>query len=189
MGLITNFKKYSFRYLSIKKGQGFPVQIVMMTILGVVLLSMGFFLTSTIFSGGDEFSRDLSNQLRTNIDSRYCDGQNALCAPRIVLRGRDADISHVNVVNLESTTQTYRLGIRSDSSEQDQIESSCGVLLYDAYSLGVEVESSTSAEIPIAFSKRNVNSVPCSFTTTMWLIDSNDEEVQGSRTPLIVRVE
>ncbi|MFT4244820.1 MAG: hypothetical protein ACMXYB_05195 [Candidatus Woesearchaeota archaeon] len=185
MGLINKI----FNQITLKKSQGFPVQIVMMTILGVVLLSMGFFLTSTIFSEGDEFSRDLSNQLRTNIDSRYCDGQNALCAPRIVLRGRDADISHVNVVNLESTTQTYRLRVRSDSSSQSQINASCGVLSFDAYGLPIEVESSTSAEIPIAFSKRNINQRPCSFTTTMWLEDSNNQEIQGSRTPLIVRVE
>ena len=185
MGLKNKFDRYIFT----KKAQGFPVQIVMMTILGIVLLSMGFFLTSTIFSGGDEFSRDLSNQLRTNIDSRYCDGQNALCAPRIVLRGRDADISHVNIVNLESTTQSYRLRVRSDSNSQSQINSTCGVLLFDAYSLEVQVESSTSAEIPIAFSKRNINQRPCSFTTTMWLIDSNGQNVSNSRTPLIIRVE
>lgn len=176
-----------------KRAQGFPVQIVMMTILGIVLLSMGFFLTSTIFDTGNEFSADLTNQLRTNIDSRYCDGQNPLCVPPIVLRGRNADISHVNVVNLESTAQTYRLRINSDSEERDIIESNCGGLLFDAYSLGVEVQSSTSAQIPIAFSKRNVNSVPCVFTTTMYLDKRGEgggwEEVPRSRTPLVVRVE
>ncbi|MCH8519847.1 MAG: hypothetical protein LAT82_03785 [Nanoarchaeota archaeon] len=171
-----------------KKAQGFPVQIVMMTILGIVLLSMGFFLTSTIFNSGNEFSADLTNQLRTNIDSRYCDGQNSLCAPPITLRGRDADIAYVNAVNLESTTKTYRLDINSDSQDRSQINASCGVLLFDAYSLEIEIQSSTSAQIPIAFSKGNINTRPCSFTTTMRLLEGG-VEVPNSRKPLIIRVE
>lgn len=186
MGLIK-YKKYVKKYQHIN-AQGFPVQIVMMTILGLVLLSMGFFLTSTIFDSGNEFSADLTNQLRTNIDSRYCDGQNSLCAPPIVLRGRDADVAHVNAVNLEQDVRTYRLHINSHSESRNQINASCGILLFDAYSLDVQIESSTTAQIPIAFSKGNVNSRPCTFTTTMRLLESGNE-VPNSRRPLVVRIE
>lgn len=169
--------------------QGFPVQIVMMTILGIVLLSMGFFLTATIFDTGDEISTDLTNQLRTNIDARYCDGQSPLCAPRIVLRGRDASVSHVNAVNLERDDVEYRLRIQSHDDSRDSIQASCGELIFEAYSRPIQISPSTSAQIPIAFSKRNVNQRPCSFTTTMWLVDSSGQNVSGSRTPLVVRIE
>lgn len=171
--------------------QGFPVQIVMMTILGVVLLSMGFFLTATIFNSGDELSTDLSNQLRTNIDTRYCDGQSPLCSPRIVLRGNDASVARVFAVNIGSTTGIYALRIQSHSGagERNSIQASCGELFYEAYNRSIEILPSTSAEIPIVFSKRNVNQRPCSFTTTMWLVGNNGQEVTGSRTPLIVRIE
>ena len=187
MKITTIFKK-----LITQRAQGFPVQIVMMTILGIVLLSMGFFLTATIFQSGDELSSDLSNQLRTNIDSRYCDGQSPLCAPRIVLRGRDASISHVNAVNLGSSPVEYRLRIQSSTQETQgsgTIDASCGTLAYQRFEGNIQIRPSTSAEIPIAFSRRNVNSRPCSFTTSMWLVDSSGQEVLGSRTPLIVRIE
>ena len=175
--------------LSIKKSQGFPVQIVMMTILGIVLLSMGFYLSATIFDSGDEFTADLSNQLRTNIDSRYCDGSSPLCAPRIVIRGEDSDVITLFAVNLEADTQEYTLKINSHSSStQKTINASCGTLAYDEYSRPIQIESSTSAEIPVAVSKRNVNSVPCSFTTTMWLVDDTGGEVPNSITLLIIRV-
>lgn len=171
--------------------QGFPVQIVMMTILGVVLLSMGFFLTATIFDSGDELSRDLGNQLRTNLDARYCDGQSPLCAPRIVLRGRDASIAHVNAVNIGSQDQIYALRVQNHSVTGDSrvIQASCGELIYEEYRTSIQIAPSTSAQIPIIFSKRNVNQRPCSFTTTMWLVDSSGQIVDGSRTPLVVRIE
>lgn len=175
--------------LRIKKSQGFPVQIVMMTILGIVLLSMGFYLSATIFDSGDEFTADLSNKLRTNIDSRYCDGSSPLCAPRIVIRGEDSDIVTLFAVNLEADTQEYTLKINSHSNNQRTINASCGSLAYDEYSRPIQIESSTSAEIPVAVSKRNVNSLPCSFTTTMWLVDDTGAEVPDSRNPLIIRVE
>ena len=173
----------------LKKGQGFPVQMVLYTILGLVLLSMGFFLTGTIFSSGDEFSKDLSNQLRTNINERYCDGSSYLCSPVIVLRGKDSDVSSINAVNLDSTSEVFSLNINSQSSEREQLNASCGTLLFDYYNLSVEIESRTSAQIPVAFSKGNINDRPCSFTTTMYLEDAAGIEVENSRTPLTVRVE
>lgn len=175
--------------LNNKTAQGFPVQIVMMTILGIVLLSMGFYLSASIFDSGSDFTADLSNELRTNIDSRYCDGSSPLCAPRIVIRGEDSDVVTLFAVNLEAATQEYTLKVNSHSSTQKIINASCGTLAYDEYSRPIQIASSTSAEIPMAVSKRNVDSVPCSFTTTMWLEDGSGAEVPDSRTPLIIRVE
>ncbi|MFP4402045.1 MAG: hypothetical protein ACLFPL_02340 [Candidatus Nanoarchaeia archaeon] len=176
-------------YNSSRKGQGFPVQMVLYTILGLVLLSMGFFLTNTIFQSGDDFSQDLSNQLRTNINERYCDGSSYLCSPVITLRGSGSDVSTINAVNLGPENEEFTLHINSHSDSRDQLNSSCGTLLFDYYDLSVEIDSRTSAQIPIAFSKENINQRPCSFTTTMYLENSVGDEVENSRTPLTIRIE
>ncbi len=176
-----------FKKIQSKSAQSFPIQIVLMVILGVVLLGMGLGLFGRIFLGGEDFTQDLSSSLKNNIDANYCQGEKTLCAPNIVLRGKDSDISALNVVNLESTTKTYRLAINFPITP-NQIDASCGVLDVQAYNLDFTIESGKAAQIPIAFSKVNVNSRPCSFTTTAYLTEAGSE-VPNSRIPLIIRVE
>lgn len=170
-----------------KSGQGFPIQMVLMVILGVVLLGMGLALFGKVFNSGDDFTQELSASLKNNIDANYCQGEKTLCAPNIVLRGKDSDFSYLNVVNLEKTTQTYKLEINYPTTP-GQIESPCGVLAVQEYDLEFTIESGKASQIPVAFSKVNINSRPCSFTTTAYLTDSG-VEVTNSRIPLIVRVE
>jgi len=167
------------------KAQGFPIQVVLMVILGVVLLGMGLGLFGRIFTGGEDFTQDLSVSLKNNLDENYCQGERTLCAPNIVLRGTDSDISYLNVVNLESIEKTYRVEINLNSGN---IEAACGTLRVQPYAEEFTIESGKSSQIPVAFSKVSINSRPCSFTTTAHLKDPVDE-VPNSRIPLIIRVE
>ena len=171
-----------------KLAQGFPIQMVLMVILGIVLLGLGLGLFGKIFSQGEDFTGDLSNSLKSNIDSNYCQGEKALCAPTYVLRGKDSDIKYINVVNLDSTQKDYRININYPTT-LGELESSCGVLNIQEYGLEFTIESGKTSQIPIAFSKKNVNSRPCSFTTTMELVEVGVGVVANSKIPLIIRIE
>lgn len=172
------------------KSQGFPVQVVFMTILGIVIFTMGLMLFGRIFSGGEEFSDNLGNQLRTNIDENYCTGENYLCAPTFVLRGDDSDVKSINLVNLGESTENFKLIVELDNFDLssgigEKNDPTCGTLNVQYLTSEFTVESGKSAQIPIAFSKNNVLTRPCSFTTVAYIQGLEDE----SKIPIIVRIE
>ena len=174
-----------------RSAQGFSVQMVLMVILGVVLLGVGLGLFGTIFSQGDDFTQDLSRSLKTNLDSNYCQGDKFLCSPVIVLRGKDSDISFITVVNLYDENSEFNLNVNYVGTK-GELESSCGVLKVQEYEQSFNLQSGKSAQIPIAFSKVNINSRPCSFQATVELKEVKggvEEIIKNSKIPLIVRVE
>lgn len=171
-----------------KKAQGLPVNVVVMLILGIILFGLGFALFTQVSSKGEESINDLSERIKTDIQSLECKGDDWICTPSYTMKNGESKTFEIFVANRDQENSKYRVELNLEEIGAEKgITNSCGNVKVLTPIMETNIKSGNSASFPFLVTANQVSKTPCSFITTAFLYDNAD--VQKGKTPVIIRVE
>lgn len=172
-----------------KKGQGLPVNVIVMMILGLILFSLGMALFFNISSSSEASVEDLNNRVENNIKSLECSGEDWICTPSYEIRNGDNEVFEIFVANKATTSQKYSIEFNNLDPIDTKfgITNDCGSIIISYPDIDVNVLSGESASFPFQVTASRVRESDCGFVGSVSLLDESGDEVD--KTPVIVRVE
>ena len=172
-----------------KKAMELPVNVVVMTIIGLIIFAMGLALFAQISEEAENTSEGLQDKIRSDISSLECDRKDWVCAPSIRIKLGRSDTFEVFIANRGEVNKEFKIvADLDDDGYLDKSLSGCGKIWVGYPDVEVNVRSGYSASIPILVNTKQV-SKECSFTTVVNLIEVGRGTDPISKTPLIIRVE
>lgn len=167
-----------------KKAMELPLNIVIMLILGLTLFGIGFSMFASFSGEGSETIDKLNSQVKNNIASLECQGDEWICAPSARIKNGDSKNFNIFVANKGNSDSLFGINIElSDSGDRTVISNNCGELIIYYPNVEVPIQRGQSASFPYTVYTNRVHTSPCSFTTII-------VETKGNyKTPLIIRVE
>ena len=172
-----------------KKGMELPVNVVVMTIIGLIIFAMGLALFAQISEEAENTSEGLQDKIKSDISSLECDGRDWICAPSIKIKLGRSDTFEVFIANRGEVNKKFKIEVTGLDVDGylGKSSSGCGKVWVDYPDFEDDVQSGFSASIPILVNTKQV-SKECSFTTVVNLNESPSGDFVD-KTPLIIRVE
>jgi len=174
-----------------KLGQGLPVNVVVMLILGIILFGLGFSLFSKFSESGEKQISDLSNRVQNDISNLECSSQEGwICSPTFKLQNTKSKIFNIFLTNNGDSSDDFKidLNLKDFGGGVFGLENTnCGSIVINYFSDSVNIKSGASASIPIEVLASRVTKTPCSFVTTTNI--KNPTSLSSKKTSVIIRVE
>jgi hypothetical protein len=175
-----------------KLGQGLPVNIIVMLIIGLVIFGLGMGLFTKVFKSGDDQVEDLTGQIRENIAALECEGDEWICMPTSKVRNGKTQTFEAFIANRGEDTDKFGMSINLDEEvleDSDGITNDCGTIVVKYLkNFETNVVSGQGTALPITVDAAKVSKTPCSFTKTVTLTKASDSNFE-QKTSLIIRVE
>lgn len=174
-----------------KKAMEIGINMVVMVIIGIVIFGLGMGLFGKIAGSSEDQVADLRGQIKSNIASLECDGENWICAPSYKLNSGDSGNFNIFVANKDDQTEDFSISIDGDVVENGNgvkiNKDGCGTIKIVYFEDTIPLESGYSQNFPIKVYTNEVLKT-CSFLTTVTL-NSDESTGNGETTILNVRVE
>jgi hypothetical protein len=170
-----------------KKAQGLPINVVVMLIIGIVIFGLGMALFTKISGGAESEVEDLNNQIKNNIASLQCQGDNWICSPSNTISNGGKETFIVYIANKGETTADFSIDFALNSEGRIEKEG-CGSIGLNYPPITTNIQSGTSASIPYIVRANRVSDTPCNFVTTATLTSSSGDG-DGEKTSIIIRVQ
>lgn len=170
-----------------KKAMELPINIVIMTILGLVLFGIGFSMFTSFAQDGDEIISDLNSQIKNNIASIECQGDDWVCAPSVRITNSKRNTFELFISNRDSSSQSFSVKINGTDTGSTIVNSAnCGFVRIYFPTNDITIPSGNSAVFPYTVNTDRVTNIPCSFTT---IAEVSFSATNVYKTPLNIRVE
>lgn len=169
-----------------KKGMDLPVNIVVMLIIGLIIFGLGMSLFSKISGSAESELADLNNQIKNDIASLQCQGDDWLCSSSNVIKNGGKDTFMLYVANRGDETAKFSVSFNLNSDGMIE-KAGCGSIAISYPNIDSNILSGQSGSFPFIVRASRVNKVPCSFVTTATLSEGGVET--SFKTPVIIRVE
>ena len=181
-----------------KLGQGLPVNVIVMLILGIIIFGLGMGLFAKMSNSGDEQIDQLNDQIKTGISSLACNNdESAICVPTFKMDSDDRGNFKIYITNTENTRKDYKVvfdGGLNANGAYELTKPSCSATIY-AFIPAIEfsIEAGESASIPFIAKVNTIGQTPCSVMGTAILLKSpfNPSTATNivAKTPVIIKVE
>jgi len=177
-----------------RRSQGLPVNVIVMLMIGLLLFGAGIGLFTKISTAGEDQVNDLNNQIKSDIASLECENdQGWICVPSYTMNSGDRKTFEVYVTNIGETTKEYSVEFKLNtlSDGKKGVQKDCGDVLIDFADAPVQIQSGSSASYPFIVRSSRIVKTPCSFITTVYLMEGNDIDPVNAidKTTVIIRVE
>lgn len=169
-----------------KKAMELPVNIVVMLIIGLIIFGLGMSLFTKISGSAESELADLNNQIKNDIATLQCQGDDWLCSASNVIKNGGKDTFMLYVANRGSENAKFSVSFNLGSEGRVE-KSECGSISISYPDVETNILSGQSGGFPFIVRANRVSKVPCSFVTTAVLFQ--DGEMTQFKTPVIVRVE
>lgn len=171
------------------KGQGLPVNIIVMMILGLVLFGLGMAMFTQIASSSEDSVDDLNDRIKSDIASLECSGEQWICAPNYKMGNGDRMTFELFAANRGNTNDQFSVDFNLSEVDPGKfgITNDCGSILITHPSISPNIRAGFSASFPFVVRASRVGDTPCSFVTSVNLEDSSGDVV--GRAPIIIRIE
>jgi len=174
-----------------KKGVSLPINIVVMMIIGIIIFALGMSLFSKISSSGNDQINDLNKKIVNDIASLECSGEDWICSPSNVMKNGENKVFQVYVANKGDVDGQFKISFDNlvdlGNGKKGISKTSCGDLIVLYPTIQTKILSGNSASFPFKVIANRVKKVPCSFVTTVKLLDINNYVI--GKTAVIIRVE
>ncbi len=162
-----------------KLGQGLPVNIIVMLIIGLVLFGLGMGLFTKVFKSGDDQVEDLANKVRDNIAALECEGDEWICFPTAKVRNGKTQTFEAFITNRAEDADKFTMSINLDDLTDSGLDGSygitkdCGAIVVKYLkNYETNIVSGKGTAMPITIDAAKVSKTPCSFTKTITLTNS-----------------
>ncbi len=166
--------------------QAIAVDTIIKIIIGITIFALGLFLFSQIFTSSKDSTQDLTQNLKNDLGRLQCQGDEIICTSSITMNSGKEKSSQVFITNKEDLTKSYKIKINNLDSDNLLTKPECGSLVISYYKSIINVKSGTSSSLPIVVKSSRILKKPCSFITSVSLIE---EDVEISKTNLIINIE
>jgi hypothetical protein len=186
-----------------KKAQGLPINVVIMTIIGIILFGMGLGIFFKFSAAGDKQVTDATKNVETIIGKQMCDNGLRICSPPQKAKLSETVQSKIYVTNYDSTTKTYQIeltGKRTGTSNTlapgDTVSASegtnCGTIkvVFPSTITKIQITGGDSIAIPLTTITNDVEKELCNFIIIATLYDiTTTPRKEIARTPISLRIE
>ena len=174
------------------KAQGLPINVVVMMIIGIIIFGLGMGLFSKMSGAGNEEIENLNAQIKNDIASLECDGDDWICSPSNVIDNGDIKTFLIYIANRGEDTSDFEIEItdKSDSKldgKKGIWKDECGGVIITYPDITTSIMSGHSASIPFVVKATRVKK-SCSFVTTATITDVTSSPNKVYKTPIIIRV-
>ncbi len=104
-----------------KKGMELPINVVVMTIIGLVIFAMGLALFAQISEEAENTSEGLQDKIKSHISSLECDGEDWVCAPSIKTKLGRSDTFEVFIANRGEENKKFKIEVEFPSPPWEAI--------------------------------------------------------------------
>ena len=173
-----------------KKGVSLPINMVVMMIIGIIIFALGMSLFSKMMGSGNEQIDDLNNKIVNDIASLECPGDDWICSPSNVMKNGENKVFQIYVANKADTQKTFKIdfpNLVDIDGKKGITKTSCGSIIVLYPQIETKIESGNSASFPFKVLATRIKKTPCSFVTSVKLLDHLNNEI--GKTAVIVRVE
>lgn len=172
------------------KGQGLPINVVVMMIIGIIIFGLGMGLFSKFSNSGNDEIEQLNQKVKTDIASLECEGDEWICSPSNTIKKGNIETFQLYIANRGDNSAKFSIEFNDlivvESGKKGLTKTDCGSILISYPNIPIDVASGHGASLPFIVKATRV-SKSCSFVTTATLINNNDG--QKYKTPVVIRVE
>ena len=173
-----------------KVAAAIAVNTVVMMIIGLTIFGLGMGLFAKISGSAEGEIDDLNNQIRSDIASLECDGDEWICVPSYKIKNGNEETFEIFIANHGDSTKPFSVALDLDTVDgKGAIDKlgTCGIVMVSYLPLAeVNIKSGFSASMPFIVKATRVSKTPCSFITTAAL---SEDGVEIGKTSVIIRVE
>jgi hypothetical protein len=172
-----------------KLGQGLPINVIVMIIIGIIIFGLGIGLFARISGSGEEQVANLESKVRTDIAKLECEGDNWICVPQAKLNVGERKTFEIFIVNRDQQQKSFRVKINGNEDGTISVpKSDYGDVTFNYYFNPITIASGKSASIPYSVSTTQVKEGKTNFIAKVELFE-DDIDTPIASSPINIRVE
>lgn len=176
-----------------KLGSGLPVNIVVTMIIGLTIFGLGMGLFSKISGSAGGTVEDLQADIKTDIASLECKGDEWICSPSNSMKNGAEETFLVYIANQANTDKTFRVKLSNlvPIDDQEGVTKACGSLIISSLpNYEIKLKSGYSGTFPYIARATRVSETPCSFIASVVLEDVDGSSgLEPKKAAVIINVE